>query len=68
MNPADLDRQVALIEAQAIGTANRIRDAYQRQYVEEFDRFGDRFKLPETKAPSAAAGRDGVDASNKWLR
>jgi len=69
MNPADLDRQMALVEAQAQGTVNRIRDAYQRQYIEEFDRFGDRFKLPETKAPAAAAGgRDGVDASNKWLR
>ena len=68
-----LNRQIELIESQARGAMSRVRDAYERQYQEEFGRFGDRFKLPPPSEPSAASankgsGKDSVDANNKWLR
>ena len=73
MTVEGLNRQIELIESQARGAMSRVRDTYERQYQEEFGRFGDRFKLPPPSEPSAASagkgsGKDGVDASNKWLR
>lgn len=67
-----LNRQIELIESQARGATNRVRDAYERQYQEEFGRFGDRFKLPPPSEPSAASagkgsGKGDVDTSNPLL-
>jgi hypothetical protein len=67
-----LNRQIDLIESQARGATNRVRDAYERQYQEEFGRFGDRFKLPPPSEPSAASagkgsGKGDVDTSNPLL-
>jgi hypothetical protein len=47
LDAKELNKQLELIEAKAKAAASRTRDAYRRQYFEEFDRFGDRFKLPE---------------------
>lgn len=50
LDAKELNKQLDIIEAKAKAAANRTRDAYRRQYAEEFDRFGDRFKLPEDGA------------------
>lgn len=47
LDARELNKQLEIIEAKAKAAASRTRDAYRRQYAEEFDRFGDRFKLPE---------------------
>jgi len=47
LDAKELNKQLEIIEAKAKAAASRTRDAYRRQYAEEFDRFGDRFKLPE---------------------
>ena len=47
LDAKELNKQLDIIEAKAKAAASRTRDAYRRQYAEEFDRFGDRFKLPE---------------------
>jgi hypothetical protein len=46
MEPADLDNQLDIIEAQARRAAEVTRDAYENQYVEEFARYPGRFQLP----------------------
>lgn len=52
LDAKELNKQLDIIEAKAKAAASRTRDAYRRQYAEEFDRFGDRFKLPEDGASS----------------
>ena len=58
MEPADLDNQLDIIEAQARRAAEVTRDAYENQYVEEFARYPGRFQLPTStgaapKTPTA---------------
>lgn len=48
MEPADLDNQLDIIEAQARRAAEVTRDAYENQYVEEFARYPGRFQLPSS--------------------
>ena len=72
MTVEGLNRQIELIESQARGAMSRVRDTYERQYQEEFGRFGDRFKLPPPSEPSAASagkgsGKGDVDTSNPLL-
>jgi len=45
MEPADLDDQLDIIEAQALRAAEVTRRAYEDQYAEEFQRYGNRFRL-----------------------
>jgi hypothetical protein len=45
MSPKDLEDQLDIIEAAALGAAERISDAYNNQYVEEFARYPGRFEL-----------------------
>ena len=59
MNAKDLENQLDIIESAAQGAANRVRDAYMNQYMEEFERYPNRFQLKE---PQKAAG------ANKPLR
>ena len=59
MTVEGLNRQIELIESQARGAMSRVRDTYERQYQEEFGRFGDRFKLPPPSEPSAASAGKG---------
>jgi hypothetical protein len=47
--------QIDLLEAQAVGAMNRIRDAYERQFGEDFERFPQFGDLP--KPTSAFKGR-----------
>jgi len=42
--------QIALVEAQAQGAMERIRDAYQRQFGEDFERFPQFKDLPAPKS------------------
>lgn len=55
MGPDDLDNQLELIRATAIGAAERIKDAYENQYVEEFARYPGRFQLNTPSAPAKKA-------------
>jgi hypothetical protein len=57
MNVKDLNAQLDIIESQARGAANRIRDAYERQYQEMFEKYPGRFDLK----PKSAEGPD-IDA------
>ena len=52
MNDKQLQEQLNLIADQAKGVANRVKDAYQREYTEMFDRYPGRFEL----TPSAPSG------------
>jgi len=47
MGAKDLDNQLDIIESAAQGAANRVRDAYMNQYMEEFERYPNRFQLKE---------------------
>jgi hypothetical protein len=53
MEPADLDNQLDIIEAQARRAAEVTRDAYENQYVEEFARYPGRFQLPTSTGAAA---------------
>jgi hypothetical protein len=53
MEPADLDNQLDIIEAQARRAAEVTRDAYENQYVEEFARYPGRFQLPTATGAAA---------------
>jgi hypothetical protein len=53
MEPADLDNQLDIIEAQARRAAEVTRDAYENQYVEEFARYPGRFQLPSSTGAAA---------------
>ena len=61
MEPADLDRQLDIIEATAMRAAAMAENAYTNQYVEEFARYPGRFQLkkpggtPTQAAPKAEA-------------
>jgi hypothetical protein len=61
MEPADLDRQLDIIEATAMRAAAMAENAYTNQYVEEFARYPGRFQLkkpggtPTQSAPKAEA-------------
>ena len=46
--------QIALVEAQAVGAMERIRDAYERTYGEDFERFPQFKDLPAPKSTSSA--------------
>ena len=73
-------KQLELVELQAQGAMTRIRDAYQRQFGEDFERFPQFSNLPAPsssftpRAPAGGAGRaapaagGGVDTSNPLLR
>ena len=56
MEPSDLDNQLDIIESQAKRAAEITQDAYENQYVEEFARYGDRFRLKTPQAPAAKGG------------
>ena len=51
MEPADLDNQLDIIEAQARRAAEITQDAYNNQYMEDFARYPGRFQL---KSPEDA--------------
>jgi hypothetical protein len=74
MGAADLDNQLDIIEAQARRAAAVTRDAYQNQYVEEFDRYPGRFQLPDASAAAAPDAKrrtptkGAVDRNNPLLR
>ena len=72
MNATDLDNQLDIIEAQARRAAEVTRDAYENQYVEEFDRYPGRFRLPDASAMAAPAGKrrtpTKVDQNNPLLK
>ena len=74
MGAKDLDDQLDIIEAQARRAAEVTRDAYENQYVEEFARYPNRFKLKQPSAPATGGGarrtpiRGGVDKNNPLLR
>ena len=74
MGAADLDNQLDIIEAQARRAATVTRDAYENQYVEEFDRYPGRFRLPDASAFAAPAAKrrtqtkGAVDRNNPLLR
>jgi hypothetical protein len=60
MDPDTLDNQLELIRATAIGAAQRIKDAYENQYIEEFARYPGRFQLGNlSAAPAAAPAKSG---------
>jgi hypothetical protein len=68
-------KQLELVELQAKGAMARIRDAYQRQFGEDFERFPQFSDLPPPQssfrpsaAPGAAPGGGGVDSTNPLLR
>jgi hypothetical protein len=54
MDPDALDNQLEIIRATAIGAAERIKDAYENQYIEEFARYPGRFQLNKAGAAPAA--------------
>jgi hypothetical protein len=74
MGAADLDNQLDIIEAQARRAVDVTRDAYENQYVEEFDRYPGRFRLPDASAAAAPAAqrrtptKGAVDRNNPLLR
>jgi hypothetical protein len=74
MGAADLDNQLDIIEAQARRAAEVTRDAYENQYIEEFDRYPGRFRLPDAAAVAAPAAKrktptkGAVDRNNPLLR
>ena len=45
MSPKALEDQLDIIEAAALGAAERISDAYNNQYIEEFARYPGRFEI-----------------------
>ena len=72
-------KQLELVELQAQGAMERIRDAYQRQFGEDFERFPQFSDLPQPKssfrsgapATSGRIGRpaaSGVDTNNPLLK
>jgi hypothetical protein len=69
-------KQLELVELQAQGAMARIRDAYQRQFGEDFERFPQFSDLPPPKSSftikpptgGAAPAGSGVDTSNPLLR
>jgi hypothetical protein len=74
-------KQLELVELQAQGAMARIRDAYQRQFGEDFARFPQFSDLPAPQssfkpatpanrraAPGAAPASSGVDTNNPLLR
>jgi hypothetical protein len=59
--------QVQLVEDKALGTIERAKELYARQYGEHFDTIGQQYsKMPELKPRGIAAG--GVDSKNKFLQ
>jgi hypothetical protein len=66
MGPDDLDNQLELIRATAIGAAERIKDAYENQYVEEFARYPGRFQLNKPGAAPAAGARKAASPKGGW--
>ena len=52
---APLLEQIALVEAQAQGAIDRIRDAYSRQFGEDFERFPQFKDIPAPKSTRASA-------------
>lgn len=54
--------QIALLEEQARGAAERIRDTYEKTRAEDFERFPQFRDLPAPKAPKKASGGGNIDA------
>ena len=61
--------QIDLVEAQAKGAAERIRDAYEKTRAEDFERFPQFRNLPESKlkSPAPAAAPAGGGRGFKYL-
>jgi hypothetical protein len=59
--------QIDLVEAQALGAMERIRDAYSRQFGEDFERFPQFGNLPQPKStqrkPAGAAAPAGASGT-----
>lgn len=71
MSPKALEDQLDIIEAAALGAAERISDAYNNQYVEEFARYPGRFELkgpPKTpvKKNSAESQIPRIKTDAQW--
>lgn len=60
--------QIGLVEAQAQGAIERIRDAYEKTRSEDFERFPQFGQLPASRRKPAAPAGSGVDASNPLLK
>lgn len=54
--------QIDLVETQAKGAIERIRDAYEKTRAEDFERFPQFRDLPKSKAPGASAVPSNIDA------
>jgi hypothetical protein len=72
MSPKALEDQLDIIEAAALGAAERISDAYNNQYVEEFARYPGRFELkgppktPVTSRPKAESQLPRIKTDAQW--
>jgi hypothetical protein len=71
-----INEQIDRIESQAIGTANRMREGFERQYGEHIDTLGPQYKnIPSVTYKPGSAGytrsgqtASGVDMSNPLLK
>jgi hypothetical protein len=71
-----INEQIDRIESQAIGTANRMREGFERQYGEHIDTLGPQYKtIPSVTYKPGSAGytrsgqtASGVDRSNPLLK
>jgi hypothetical protein len=68
MEPADLDNQLDIIEAQARRAAEVTRDAYENQYVEEFARYPGRFQLPSATGKTPVVSRPKAESQLPRIR
>ena len=68
MEPADLDNQLDIIEAQARRAAEVTRDAYENQYVEEFARYPGRFQLPSSAGKTPVVSRPKAESQIPRIR
>jgi hypothetical protein len=68
MEPADLDNQLDIIEAQARRAAEVTRDAYENQYVEEFARYPGRFQLPSSAGKTPVVSRPKAESQLPRIR
>lgn len=62
-------KQLELVELQAQGAIARIRDAYQRQFGEDFERFPQFADLPAPQSafkPNTSGGKSSGGATGKW--
>lgn len=68
MEPADLDNQLDIIDAQARRAAEVTRDAYENQYVEEFARYPGRFQLPSATGKTPVVSRPKAESQLPRIR